>query len=159
MTSRTSRAGTGLIEEGFRNFVWNHRPRAWTPLLYNYNTFLAATQRLVGYTFVCGGSWARGRSICSQFPSTVADARAQRDETTHQTFHPKFKIFQNSLSHWIFRHVHGVLNIDENKNKLYSLVEIYETNLLSLVSLWLDNICYIQTKGYCSNFVKKFPSK
>jgi len=35
--------------------------------------------------------------------------------------------------------MHGVLNIDENKNKLHSLVKIDETNLLSLVSLWLDN--------------------
>ena len=34
--------------------------------------------------------------------------------------------------------MHGVLNIDENKNQLHSLVEIDETNLLSLVSPWLD---------------------
>jgi hypothetical protein len=62
------------------------------------------------------------------------------------TSNPKHKIFQDSSSHRIFRHMHGVLNIDENKNELYSLVKIYETNLLSLVSLCLDNICHIQTK-------------
>jgi len=30
--------------------------------------------------------------------------------------------------------MHEVLNINENKNELHSLVEIYETDLLSLVS-------------------------
>ena len=34
--------------------------------------------------------------------------------------------------------MHRVLNIDENKNYLHSLVEIYETNLVSLVNR-LDN--------------------
>jgi len=41
----------------------------------------------------------------------------------------KPKFFQDSLSHRIFRRMHGVLNINEN-----SLVEIDKTNLLSLVS-------------------------
>ena len=47
------------------------------------------------------------------------------------------KILQNFPdypSHRIFRHMHKVLNIDENKRKLHGLVEIDETNLLSLVS-------------------------
>jgi len=30
--------------------------------------------------------------------------------------HPKTKIFQDFPSHRIFRRMHGVLNIDENKN-------------------------------------------
>jgi len=42
--------------------------------------------------------------------------------------------------------MYGLLNIDENKNYLYSLYVICETNFLSLVSPWLDNICQIQTK-------------
>jgi len=42
--------------------------------------------------------------------------------------------------------MHGVLNIDENKNQLHSLVGIYETNLLSLVSPWLDNNYHKQKK-------------
>jgi hypothetical protein len=46
----------------------------------------------------------------------------------------KPKIFQDFPSHRIFRRMHGVLNIDENKNYLHSLVKIDETNLLSLVS-------------------------
>ena len=40
--------------------------------------------------------------------------------------------------------MHGVLNIDKNKN--YSLIEIDETNLLSLVSPWLDNNYHKQMK-------------
>jgi len=45
------------------------------------------------------------------------------------------KILQNFSdfpSHQIFRRMHGVLNIDENKNYLHNLVGIDETNLLSL---------------------------
>jgi hypothetical protein len=37
----------------------------------------------------CGGSWARGRSICSQraiFPSTVADAGERRDADGRRPF-------------------------------------------------------------------------
>jgi hypothetical protein len=33
-----------------------------------------------------------------------------------------------------YRYMHGVLNVDEIKNKLHSLVVLYETNLLSLIS-------------------------
>ena len=47
----------------------------------------------------------------------------------------KPKIFQGSSSYRIFRRMHRVLNIDENKNQLHNLVEIYETNLFSLFSL------------------------
>ena len=43
--------------------------------------------------------------------------------------------FFNSSSYQIFKCIYRILNIDENKNQLYSLVEIYETNLLSLASL------------------------
>jgi len=32
-----------------------------------------------------------------------------------------FKKFQDSSSHQILRHMHGVLNIDENKNLLHTL--------------------------------------
>ena len=46
----------------------------------------------------------------------------------------KSKNFQNSPSHRIFRRMHGVLNINKNKDELHSLVEIDKTNLLSLVS-------------------------
>ena len=46
------------------------------------------------------------------------------------------KKFHDSPLHRIFRRMHGALNIDENKNWLHSLAEIYETNLLSLVNLW-----------------------
>ena len=42
--------------------------------------------------------------------------------------------FSHFSSHRIFRRIYGVLNIDENKNQLHNLVEIDETNLLSLVS-------------------------
>jgi len=45
----------------------------------------------------------------------------------------KTKFFKDSLSHRIFRRMHGVLNIDKNKNCVHSLVEIDEMNLLSLV--------------------------
>jgi hypothetical protein len=47
--------------------------------------------------------------------------------------------FLNSSSYQIFKCIYRILNMDENKNQLYNLIEIYETNLLSLVSLWLDN--------------------
>ena len=40
-----------------------------------------------------------------------------------------------NLSHRILRHMHGALNIDENKNLLHSLLVNRETNLLSLVTL------------------------
>ena len=42
--------------------------------------------------------------------------------------------------------MHEVLNIYENKNKLHSLIGIYEMNLLSLVSLLLDNNYHKQMK-------------
>ena len=42
--------------------------------------------------------------------------------------------FSDFPSHRIFGRTHGVLNIDEIKTKLHILVEIDETNLLSLVS-------------------------
>jgi len=44
------------------------------------------------------------------------------------------KNFQDSPSHRIFGRMHGVLNIDENKNYLHSLSVICEMNLLSLVT-------------------------
>ena len=44
---------------------------------------------------------------------------------------PKIKFFHPS--HRIFRHIHGVLDIDKNKNQLHSLRVNYETNLLSLI--------------------------
>ena len=50
------------------------------------------------------------------------------------------------ITYQIFRHMHKVLNIDENKNYLHSLVKIYEINILSLLSLWLDNNYYKQIK-------------
>jgi hypothetical protein len=50
--------------------------------------------------------------------------------------------------------MHGVLNIDENKNYLHSLIKIYKTNLLSLINLWLDHNYYKQTK--CYGIVKNF---
>jgi hypothetical protein len=56
------------------------------------------------------------------------------------------KRFQDSLSHQILRHMHKALNIDENKNYSHSLTVNRETNLLTLVSLWLDNIYHKQTK-------------
>ena len=56
------------------------------------------------------------------------------------------KFFQGSLSHQIFGRICVVLNIDENKNVMYSFTVICETNLLSLVSLWLDNNYQIQLK-------------
>jgi len=46
------------------------------------------------------------------------------------------QIFSDSPSHRIFRRMHEVLNMDKNKNQLYSLVGIDEANLLSLVSPW-----------------------
>ena len=42
--------------------------------------------------------------------------------------------------------MHRILNIDENKNQLHSLVEMYELNLLSLISPWFDNNYHKQTK-------------
>ena len=42
--------------------------------------------------------------------------------------------------------MYEVLNIDEIKNYLHSLVELYETNLLSLISQCLDNNSQIQMK-------------
>jgi hypothetical protein len=44
------------------------------------------------------------------------------------------KIFQDSPSHQIFGRMYGALNVDDWKNKLHSLVENRETNLLSLIS-------------------------
>ena len=43
--------------------------------------------------------------------------------------------FQDSSSHQILWHMHKVLNIDENKNKLYSLPVNREMNLLILINL------------------------
>jgi hypothetical protein len=44
--------------------------------------------------------------------------------------------------------MHEVLNIDEIKNQLHSLVVLCETNLLSLISQCLDKNSQIQTKCY-----------
>ena len=44
--------------------------------------------------------------------------------------------------------MYEVLNIDEIKNYLHSLVELCETNLLSLISQYLDNNSQIQTNSY-----------
>ena len=52
--------------------------------------------------------------------------------------------------------MYGVLNIDKNKNELYNLPVIYDTNLLSLVTLWLDNNCQIQMKSATLVKAKKF---
>jgi hypothetical protein len=46
------------------------------------------------------------------------------------------KKFQDSPSHRILWHMHGVLNIDKTKYWLHSLPVIRELNLLSLVSPW-----------------------
>ena len=46
------------------------------------------------------------------------------------------------------RYMHGVLNVDEIKNQLHSLVVLCETNVLSLFSQRLDNYYQIQTKCY-----------
>jgi hypothetical protein len=35
--------------------------------------------------------------------------------------------------------MHKVLNIGEIKNELHSLIVPYETNILSLISQWLNN--------------------
>ena len=43
--------------------------------------------------------------------------------------------------------MHGVLNIDEIKNYLHSLVVLCETNVLSLISQRLDNYYQIQTNA------------
>jgi hypothetical protein len=48
-------------------------------------------------------------------------------------------------SHQILRYVHGALNVDE-KNWLHSLVGNYETNILSLISLWSNTNYQIKTK-------------
>jgi hypothetical protein len=55
-------------------------------------------------------------------------------------FRPRLipKNFQDSPSHQMFGHMHRALNVDEKKNQLHSLVENRETNLLSLISPWLD---------------------
>jgi len=45
------------------------------------------------------------------------------------------KNFQDSPSHRILRHMHGALNIHENKNYLHSSCVNREMNLLSLVTL------------------------
>ena len=42
--------------------------------------------------------------------------------------------------------MHGVLNIDEIKNELHSLVVLCETNVLSLISQRLNNYYQIKTK-------------
>jgi hypothetical protein len=47
----------------------------------------------------------------------------------------------------------GVLNVDKIKNKLYSLVILYEMNVLSLISQQLDNYYQIQTKCYSDTTV------
>jgi hypothetical protein len=44
--------------------------------------------------------------------------------------------------------MYGVLNVDEIKNYLHSLVVLCETNVLSLISQRLDNYYQIQTKCY-----------
>jgi hypothetical protein len=44
--------------------------------------------------------------------------------------------------------MHGVLNVDEIKNQLHSLVVLCETNLLSLISQCLNKNSQIQTKCY-----------
>ena len=57
-----------------------------------------------------------------------------------------FKKFQDFSSNRIFGCMYETLNIDKNKNQLYSLPVIYETNPLNPDSLWLDNNYQIQTK-------------
>jgi hypothetical protein len=44
--------------------------------------------------------------------------------------------------------MYEVLNVDEIKNYLHSLVVLCETNVLSLISQRLDNYYQIQTKCY-----------
>jgi hypothetical protein len=57
------------------------------------------------------------------------------------------KNLQDSPSHRIFGRMHGVLNIGKKNNQLHSLSVNVETNLLSLVSLWLDKFYQITTKS------------
>ena len=35
-------------------------------------------------------------------------------------------------------YMHGILNLDEIKNKLHNLVVNWKTNLMSLIRLWVD---------------------
>jgi hypothetical protein len=48
------------------------------------------------------------------------------------------------------RHMYGVLNIDEIDNYFHSFVVLYETNVLNLISQYLDIFYQIQTKWYCA---------
>jgi hypothetical protein len=54
--------------------------------------------------------------------------------------------------------MHGVLNVDEIKNLLYSFVVLYETNILSLINQCLDNYYQIKTKVLqCSTVNREHP--
>jgi len=90
------------------------------------------------------------RCAAKHWPLQTAAGSAEPGERTKQrqagvhrlTTHDMDKAFQKILqnfsdfpSHRIFRRMYRVLNIDKNKNELHNLVGIYETNLLSLVSL------------------------
>ena len=46
----------------------------------------------------------------------------------------KFQIYHIERESYI----HGVLNLDKIKNELHSLLVNYETNLMSLIRIWLD---------------------
>jgi len=110
----------------------------------------------------CWGWWSdRSSSLKIEYPSMIMDIVQekknimQRNRRTmilskmRMRWHPDslaasifrgpvyFKVrknFQDSLSHWIISHIHGALNINENKNWLHSLTVICEMNLLSLVT-------------------------
>jgi hypothetical protein len=44
--------------------------------------------------------------------------------------------------------MHGVLNVDEIKNQLYSFIVFCETNILSLISQSFNNFYQIQTNYF-----------
>jgi hypothetical protein len=68
------------------------------------------------------------------------------------TSHANSKYFFFHPSHRIFEHMHETLNVGKKINQLHSLSVNVETNLLSLVSPWLDKFYQITTKDATVTF-------
>jgi hypothetical protein len=79
---------------------------------------------------------------------SLLDLSRVKTQPTHK-FTPKFhyakrRFFITSK----YRHIYGVLNVDEIKNQLHSFIVLCETNILSLITQSLDNYYPIKTKIY-----------
>jgi hypothetical protein len=89
--------------------------------------------------FTCSESAEHGYLVSVTLSSTnhISQVKHITSHRLSSSIKVMFTGSQNLPSHRMFEYMHKVLNIDE-KNKLHSLIEKHDTNILSLISLLLD---------------------